>query len=285
MTSAPAWSGHRRAPRGAGGAGPLVARLVAAGGPLEGRATILFDETGEGGGTATPGTSGGPTARRRCGWARAGAGASRPTGDGRSRARSRRAKGLVLLPVLRRGGGASSRSTACNCHGARWIPDGKAILAAANEAGAGAAPVRLPARRGAAPADHRRGDRPRLVPDLAGRPARGRAERGPVLVPRAPAGGRGTAAGAGTRARRSADDLEARTARPCSASGAGGLPGGASDSTSSRGAREVHRELKPRDAAGVVEIVSGIQLTPDGRSYAYSQHRILSDLFLVDGLR
>ena len=33
-----------------------------------------------------------------------------------------------------------------------------------------------------------------------------------------------------------------------------------------------------------MEIVS-IQMTPDGRSYAYSQHRILSDLFLVDGLR
>ena len=51
-----------------------------------------------------------------------------------------------------------------------------------------------------------------------------------------------------------------------------------------KGTRETHRELRPRDPSGVVEIVSVVQ-TPDGSGYAYSQHRILSDLFLVDGLR
>jgi hypothetical protein len=40
----------------------------------------------------------------------------------------------------------------------------------------------------------------------------------------------------------------------------------------------------PPDAAGVVEIVS-VVLTPDVASYAYSYHRILSDLFLVEGLK
>ena len=40
----------------------------------------------------------------------------------------------------------------------------------------------------------------------------------------------------------------------------------------------------PPDAAGVVEIV-WIVLTPDAESYAYSYHRILSDLFLVEGLK
>ncbi|MFI5182563.1 MAG: hypothetical protein ACHQPI_14350 [Thermoanaerobaculia bacterium] len=39
----------------------------------------------------------------------------------------------------------------------------------------------------------------------------------------------------------------------------------------------------PADPAGVVEIVS-VLLTPDATSYAYSYHRILSDLFLVEGL-
>jgi hypothetical protein len=34
----------------------------------------------------------------------------------------------------------------------------------------------------------------------------------------------------------------------------------------------------------VVEIV-WIVLTPDAESYAYSYHRILSDLFLVEGLK
>jgi len=36
--------------------------------------------------------------------------------------------------------------------------------------------------------------------------------------------------------------------------------------------------------AGVVEIVS-VRLTPDAASYAYSYHRILSDLLLVEGLK
>ena len=50
------------------------------------------------------------------------------------------------------------------------------------------------------------------------------------------------------------------------------------------GERTQLRELMPPDAAGVVEIV-WIVLTPDAESYAYSYHRILSDLFLVDGLK
>jgi len=50
------------------------------------------------------------------------------------------------------------------------------------------------------------------------------------------------------------------------------------------GAKETTHELMPGDAAGVVEVVS-VALTPDATSYAYSYHRILSDLFLVEGLR
>ena len=48
-------------------------------------------------------------------------------------------------------------------------------------------------------------------------------------------------------------------------------------------AGDAPRAAAPRPS-GVVEIVSVVQ-TPDGSGYAYSQHRILSDLFLVDGLR
>jgi hypothetical protein len=43
-------------------------------------------------------------------------------------------------------------------------------------------------------------------------------------------------------------------------------------------------ELAPADSAGVVEIVS-VVLTPDASSYAYSYHRILSEVFLVDGVK
>jgi Tol biopolymer transport system component/predicted Ser/Thr protein kinase len=50
------------------------------------------------------------------------------------------------------------------------------------------------------------------------------------------------------------------------------------------GRKEAVRELIPPDPAGMIEIIS-VQLTPDAASYAYSYHRILSDLLLVQGLR
>ena len=63
----------------------------------------------------------------------------------------------------------------------------------------------------------------------------------------------------------------------------GELPGRLFRLELATGSREVRRELRPRDPSGVVEIVS-VVATPDGTSYAYSQQRILSDLFLVSGL-
>ena len=50
------------------------------------------------------------------------------------------------------------------------------------------------------------------------------------------------------------------------------------------GRKESIRELMPPDPAGLTEIVS-MQLTPDAAAYAYSYHRILSDLLLVQGLK
>jgi serine/threonine protein kinase/Tol biopolymer transport system component len=52
----------------------------------------------------------------------------------------------------------------------------------------------------------------------------------------------------------------------------------------STGRKERVLELMPPDPAGIVEIVS-VHLTPDAAAYAYSYHRILSDLFLVEGLK
>jgi hypothetical protein len=49
-------------------------------------------------------------------------------------------------------------------------------------------------------------------------------------------------------------------------------------------ARTLFRELAPQDLAGMGE-VAGARFTPDGRSYAYSYFRTLSDLYLVEGLR
>ena len=50
------------------------------------------------------------------------------------------------------------------------------------------------------------------------------------------------------------------------------------------GRRELWRTVSPADPAGVFSITNFL-VTPDGRSYAYSFSRVLSDLYLVEGLR
>ncbi len=50
------------------------------------------------------------------------------------------------------------------------------------------------------------------------------------------------------------------------------------------GKRELWKEIAPADPAGVRGIFS-IRFSADGKSYAYSVHRILSDLYVVDGLK
>ena len=49
------------------------------------------------------------------------------------------------------------------------------------------------------------------------------------------------------------------------------------------GRRSLWRELQPPDPAGLVQLDAYV--TPDGSAYAYGYQRILSDLYLVDGLR
>jgi Tol biopolymer transport system component len=48
--------------------------------------------------------------------------------------------------------------------------------------------------------------------------------------------------------------------------------------------RDFVLELTPADPAGVTSL-EAVLITPDGRSYAYSYHNNLSDLYLVDGLK
>jgi hypothetical protein len=50
------------------------------------------------------------------------------------------------------------------------------------------------------------------------------------------------------------------------------------------GARQAVRETGPADAAGVIT-VGPVVSSADGRSYVYSYARLLTDLFLVDGLK
>jgi eukaryotic-like serine/threonine-protein kinase len=48
--------------------------------------------------------------------------------------------------------------------------------------------------------------------------------------------------------------------------------------------RDEVRTVSPSDAAGIVTL-GGIRFSADRKSYAYSYYRILSDLYVVDGLR
>jgi WD40 repeat protein len=50
------------------------------------------------------------------------------------------------------------------------------------------------------------------------------------------------------------------------------------------GRREVWKDLLPADPAGV-ERISNVLITPDGKGYAYCYVRLLSDLFIVEGLK
>jgi serine/threonine protein kinase/Tol biopolymer transport system component len=50
------------------------------------------------------------------------------------------------------------------------------------------------------------------------------------------------------------------------------------------GRREVWKDLLPADPAGV-ERISNVLVAPDGKSYAYCFARLLSDLFVVEGLK
>jgi hypothetical protein len=48
--------------------------------------------------------------------------------------------------------------------------------------------------------------------------------------------------------------------------------------------REDVRPFFPSDAGGIVS-VTAVRLSADRKTYAYSYYRILSDLYVVDGLR
>ena len=50
------------------------------------------------------------------------------------------------------------------------------------------------------------------------------------------------------------------------------------------GRREVWKDLLPADPAGV-ERISNVLVTPDGKQYVYCYARLLSDLFVVEGLK
>jgi Tol biopolymer transport system component len=53
----------------------------------------------------------------------------------------------------------------------------------------------------------------------------------------------------------------------------------------SRGRRTRWKQLVPPDPAGVYYFGTSFLVTPDGRSYSYSFYRLLSELYLADGMK
>ena len=54
----------------------------------------------------------------------------------------------------------------------------------------------------------------------------------------------------------------------------------------STGRRERWADIQPQDPAGIMSLdLDSLVTTPDGRGYGYSWHRAMSDLYLVEGWR
>jgi eukaryotic-like serine/threonine-protein kinase len=63
-----------------------------------------------------------------------------------------------------------------------------------------------------------------------------------------------------------------------------GLPGVVSRVDLATGKRTIWKEIVPADSAGV-DSISGVEITPDAKSYVYSYVRTLSDLYVVEGVK
>jgi len=243
---------------------------------------LLFDETGEGGGARHAlymrNTDGSPAVQLGSGWA----GSFSP--DGRWVASTGHAPGgraITLLPV-KAGEPRSLPISDLAIHRTWWLPDGKRILVAANASGEG---LRL------------------FVQGLEGEPPHPITPPGIALgfFPVSPDGRIVVGQGpdrlfygypleggdpeyvpglvAEDRPIRFSPD-----GRALYAYRRGELPARVIRLDLETGEKATSHELMPADPAGVVEVVS-VVLTPDVSSYAFSYHRILSDLFLVEGLR
>ncbi len=244
--------------------------------------TILFDESGEGGGARYA-----IFLRKTDGSAAVRIGEGTAQGlspDGKwalSIIHHTSARQLVLLPT----GPGQARPLereGLQYHSAGWLPDGSRILAMANEAGRG---VRFYVQDLA-------GGKPRAItPEGVGAPwvrssPDGRSvigldqDRKPFVCP--VEGGAFRSIPGLTAAdlpiQWSADGRSLYVYRPSE------LPAKVYRLDLATGRKTPWKQLMPADPAGVVGI-GPVHMTPDGKSLAYSYSRILSDLYVIDGLK
>ncbi|MEO8218311.1 MAG: protein kinase [Acidobacteriota bacterium] len=254
-----------------------LAREISADGKL-----ILFDESGEGGGAAQGvyirKTDGSPAVR---------------LGDGRANGISPDGRWVVTMTVLppketilipvKAGERRVVDRYGLSTHATRWLPDGKRILLAANHPSEG---IRMFVQS----ID---GDEPRpITPEGIAIGFFPISADGKYVVAQASDELFYLYAIDGDEPPQpipslAADDRPIRftpVGQSLYVFRRGELPGQVFLLDLGNGRKEPVRELMPPDPAGVIEIVS-VQLTPDAAAYAYSYHRVLSDLLLVEGLK
>ncbi len=243
--------------------------------------TLLFDEEGEGGGPTysvyVRKTDGSPAVR---------------LGNGLALALSPDQKWVLSSPVSSPGqlfllptkAGEPKLLThdAIDHFYARWFPDGKRILFSGNEPGHG---IRL------------------YVQDLAGGKPQPITPEGVGALPFSPSLDGKLVAAIGPDQRGYLYSIAGGEPRPIpgfavadspiawSADGRslyiyryGELPAQVYRLEIETGQKKLWKQLMPSDPAGV-NIVFPILVTPDGKSYVYGHRRILSDLYLVEGLK
>jgi Tol biopolymer transport system component/predicted Ser/Thr protein kinase len=242
--------------------------------------TVLFSETGEGGGPKYAvymrKTDGSPAIRLSEGF---GTGLS-PDGKWAVARPNLASPPLFQLPT---GVGEPKPLThdSMNHLWARWLPDGKQIVFSGNEAGRG---VRLYVE---SPEE----GKPRPISPEGTNPFFVISPKGDLVAGVGPdhkiylypvAGGEPTPVSGTTPDEAptgwSADGRSLYIFR------FGEIPAKVSELDLSTGKRKAWRELVPADSAGI-DTIRGITITPDARAYIYGYIRTLSDLYVVDGLK
>ena len=176
-----------------------------------------------------------------------------------------------------------SRPKGTRVSGALFLPDGKRLLLTAIGEGSWRASLRA--------CDRRRQDEGDLaggIPnpdrhDVARRKVRRRHRSGPqgLSLPDR----RRRADGGGRPGRpRGPRGLDGGQSIRCTSTSAASIRPAFRASTSATGKRELWKELTPPDPAGI-STISPPRIAPDGKAYVYSYNRILSDLFLVEGVK
>jgi eukaryotic-like serine/threonine-protein kinase len=243
--------------------------------------TLLFDESGEGGGKGysvyVRRTDGSPAVR---------------LGEGSAQSLSPDSRWVLAIvsstsdpQLIAYPTGAGQPKTfpkdGLNVQEASWLPNGKRILLNANEEGRG---VRIWIRdfesgkpRALTPEGYRAFQRT-ISPDGKSVVARGPDRRFYIypLEGGEPVALSGLAAEGEFPGGWSADGRLYVTAR--------GVPGKVYLLDVATGNRELWKEFLPADSAGVAPF-GGIRVTPDGKAYAYSFLRVLGELFVAEGVR